>query len=114
MNAPTKPSQRRSPAPTTEVVLEARGLTKHFAGPALVDRLVQRSHRVVHAVDDVNLMPRRGRVTALVGESGPASPQWPGCWPSLYPRTSGDILLHGESGHRPRWPAVPRTAAGCR
>jgi len=78
-----------------DVVLEAKGLTKHFA--------IRRSgrgmftHRVVHAVDDVDITLRRGRVTALVGESGSGKSTVARLLAHLYPKTSGEILLHGEA-----------------
>jgi len=96
MNAPTKSQRTKPQAPTTEVVLEARGLTKHFAVRRSLRDIVQRSHRIVHAVDDVNLTLRRGRVTALVGESGSGKSTVARLLAQLYPRTSGDILLHGQ------------------
>ena len=51
----------------------------------------------VHAVDDVDLTLRRGRVTALVGESGSGKSTVARLLAQLYPRTAGDIRLHGES-----------------
>ncbi len=79
---------------TDDVVLEARHLTKHFA----VSRTVRSSsaRRVVHAVDDVDIILRRGRVTALVGESGSGKSTIARLLAQLYPRTSGEILLHGQ------------------
>jgi len=74
----------------TEVVLQAVGLTKHFP----VRRGLRRA--AVHAVDDVHLTLRRGRVTALVGESGSGKSTVARLLAQLYPRTAGDITLHGE------------------
>jgi peptide/nickel transport system ATP-binding protein len=51
----------------------------------------------VHAVDDVDLTLRRGRVTALVGESGSGKSTVARLLAQLYPRTGGDIRLHGET-----------------
>jgi peptide/nickel transport system ATP-binding protein len=90
MNAPP----RRG---ATEVVLEADGLTKHFPVRRTGRDVVRRDHRVVHAVDDVSLTLRRSRVTALVGESGSGKSTVARLLAQLYPRTSGDIRLHGES-----------------
>lgn len=56
-----------------------------------------RAARVVHAVDDVSLTLRRGRVTALVGESGSGKSTVARLLAQLYPRTGGDIRLHGQS-----------------
>ena len=114
MNAPTKPS-RRAEVPATEVVIEARGLTKHFPVRRTLADLVARTHRVVHAVDDVNLTLRRGKVTALVGESGSGKSTVARLLAQLYPRTSGDILLHGAAGHgQAADDASGPTAAGSR
>src|SRR5689334_23521572 len=74
------------------VVLEATGLTKHF--PV---RRRGRARRSIQAVDDVALTLRRGRVTALVGESGSGKSTVARLLAGLYPRTGGDIRLHGET-----------------
>lgn len=92
MNAPTTPAPM-----TTDVVIEARALTKHFPVRRTLRDLILRAHRAVHAVDDVDLTLRRGRVTALVGESGSGKSTVARLLAQLYPKTSGDILLHGES-----------------
>jgi peptide/nickel transport system ATP-binding protein len=84
-------------APTTEVVLEAEGLTKHFAVRRKLSSFLSRERKVVHAVDDVGLVLRRGRVTALVGESGSGKSTVARLLSQLYPRTGGDIRLHGKS-----------------
>lgn len=67
---------------TTDVVLEARGVTKHFPVRRTARDLAARRRRTVHAVDDVSLELRRGTVTALVGSPARASPPSPGCSPS--------------------------------
>src|SRR5262245_58224492 len=83
--------------PTNETVLEAAGLTKHFPVRRRGREALRRTARVVHAVDDVDLTLRRGRVTALVGESGSGKSTVARLLAQLYPRTGGDIRLHGES-----------------
>jgi peptide/nickel transport system ATP-binding protein len=84
-------------APASEVVLEAVGLTKHFPVRRRLRDLFSRDRDAVHAVDDVHLALRRGRVTALVGESGSGKSTVARLLAQLYPRTSGDIKLRGES-----------------
>ncbi|WP_067503204.1 ABC transporter ATP-binding protein [Actinoplanes sp. TFC3] len=84
-------------APATEVVLEAQGLTKHFPVRRSLRDIFKRTHEAVHAVDDVDLTLRRGRVVALVGESGSGKSTVARLLAQLYPRTGGDIRLHGES-----------------
>src|SRR5437879_4206428 len=81
----------------TEVVLEADGLTKHFAVRRRGRQVLSRTARQVHAVDDVSLVLRRGRVTALVGESGSGKSTVARLLAQLHRRTSGDIRLHGTS-----------------
>lgn len=65
-----------------DVVLEARGVTKHFPVRRTGKDLLARSRRTVHAVDDVSLKLRRGTVTALVGSPARANPPSHGCSPS--------------------------------
>ena len=83
--------------PTAEPVLEAAGLTKHFPVRKRGREALTRATRVVHAVDDVDLTLHRGQVTSLVGESGSGKSTVARLLAQLYPRTSGDIRLHGES-----------------
>lgn len=71
------------------VVLEARGLTKHFSSRG-------RSGATVYAVDDVSLTLRAGRVVALVGESGSGKSTVARLLARLYLPTCGEVLLHGE------------------
>jgi len=80
-----------------EVVLEAVGLTKHFPVRRRLRDLFSSQHDAVHAVDDVNLTLRRGQVVALVGESGSGKSTVARLLAQLYPRTAGDIQLHGTS-----------------
>jgi peptide/nickel transport system ATP-binding protein len=86
-----------SPPATDEVVLEAAGLTKHFVVRRRGREVLSRTSRSVHAVDDVDIVLRRGHVTALVGESGSGKSTVARLLAQLYPRTAGDIRLHGES-----------------
>ncbi|MFD6093767.1 ABC transporter ATP-binding protein [Oerskovia sp. NPDC060338] len=84
--------------PPDALVLEARGLTKHFPVRGL------RSNAVVHAVDGVDVSLRSGQVVALVGESGSGKSTIARLLARLYTQTSGEILLHGEpvTAHRGR------------
>jgi peptide/nickel transport system ATP-binding protein len=88
---------RSAAAPASEVVLEAVGLTKHFPIRRRVRDLISRTRASVHAVDDVSFVLRRGRVTALVGESGSGKTTVARLLAQLYPRTGGDLRLHGAS-----------------
>ncbi|MDQ7807762.1 ABC transporter ATP-binding protein [Amycolatopsis sp. A133] len=79
------------------VVLEAAGLTKHFPLRRKGRAALTGPRRSIQAVDDVSLTLRRGRVTALVGESGSGKSTVARLLAGLYPRTGGDIRLHGET-----------------
>ncbi len=80
----------------TEVVLAAEKLTKHFPVRRSAADLRSGKRRVVHAVDGIDIVLRRGRVTALVGESGSGKSTVARLLATLYPRTSGEIKLHGK------------------
>jgi peptide/nickel transport system ATP-binding protein len=86
-----------SAAPASDVVLEAIGLTKHFPVRKRLRDVFSPMPPSVHAVDDVSFALRRGRVTALVGESGSGKSTVARLLTQLYPRTAGDIRLHGTS-----------------
>lgn len=77
----------------TDIVLEARGLTKHFpvGGGVLTGR------KVLHAVDDLDVSLRAGHITALVGESGSGKSTVARLLARIYPLTSGDIIFNGHS-----------------
>jgi peptide/nickel transport system ATP-binding protein len=92
----TASSMKASASETTEVVLEADGLTKHFPVRRKGREVLSRVHRVIQAVDEVSLTLYRGRVTALVGESGSGKSTVARLLAQLYPRTAGEIKLHGK------------------
>jgi peptide/nickel transport system ATP-binding protein len=92
-------STQDAKAPAGEVVLEAIGLTKHFPVRRSLRGLFSQQQNAVHAVDDVNLTLRRGHVVALVGESGSGKSTMARLLAQLYPRTGGDIQLHGTTTH---------------
>jgi peptide/nickel transport system ATP-binding protein len=92
-------STQDAKAPAGEVVLEAIGLTKHFPVRRSLRGLLSRQQNAVHAVDDVDLTLRRGQVVALVGESGSGKSTMARLLAQLYPRTGGDIQLHGKTTH---------------
>ncbi|MFI9817354.1 ABC transporter ATP-binding protein [Saccharothrix variisporea] len=84
---------------TTDVVLEAEGLTKHFPVRKRGRELLSKTVRSVRAVEDVTLRLHRGRVTALVGESGSGKSSVARLLAQLHLQTSGTIKLHGEEVH---------------
>jgi peptide/nickel transport system ATP-binding protein len=80
---------------TTDVVLEAVGLKKHFRIRRRIRTLFAPA-RAVHAVEDVDLALRRGRVTAMVGESGSGKSTVARLMAQLVRQTGGQLLLHGK------------------
>jgi peptide/nickel transport system ATP-binding protein len=87
---------RADASATEDPVLIATGLTKHFPVHRTGRSLLTRVPRKVHAVDDVDLVLRRGRATALVGESGAGKSTVARLLAGLQPRTAGEIRLHGQ------------------
>jgi peptide/nickel transport system ATP-binding protein len=99
---------------TADPVLEARGLTKHFAvhraGPRAARLRLSRAPRAraprgsaprargqaVHAVEDVSLALPPARVTAVVGESGSGKSTLARLLARLITPTSGQLLLDGK------------------
>jgi len=75
-------------------VLEAEHLCKEF--PIHRGLPFGRQH-AVHAVEDVTLRLRPGRVTALVGESGSGKTTVARLLAGMYEPTSGTIRLHGRA-----------------
>jgi peptide/nickel transport system ATP-binding protein len=88
---------------TTAVLLEARGVTKHFpvhSSALSTGRRVARfrgSAPVVHAVDDVSLALRAGQVTAVVGESGSGKSTLARLLARLITPIAGELLLDGRA-----------------
>ncbi len=74
-------------------VLEAEHLHKEFP---VHGGMFFGARRSVHAVEDVNVSLRPGRVTALVGESGSGKTTVARLLAGLYPQTSGTIRFCGE------------------
>ena len=87
-------------------LLEARGLTKHFAvhharrrGRASLARARRRAPReapVVHAVEDVSLSLPESGITAVVGESGSGKSTLARLLARLITPTAGELLLDGS------------------
>lgn len=73
-------------------MLEAKTLYKNYYIPGENGR-----KRLIHAVNDVNLILRDRGSYALVGESGSGKSTLSQMLMGLLPPTSGDVLLDGES-----------------
>jgi len=82
--------------PRGEVVLEARGLTKHFKVAKKGARGGPRGRAIVRACEDVNIVLEAGRVTAVVGESGSGKTTVSRMLAQLSKPTAGQILLEGK------------------
>jgi branched-chain amino acid transport system permease protein len=79
-----------------DIVLEVKGLSKHFGG--------------LKAVDEVDIAVRRGGVHALIGPNGSGKTTTLNVLSGLYKATSGKILLDGTD--ITTMPPHLRTAAG--
>jgi peptide/nickel transport system ATP-binding protein len=85
-----------------DVLLAARGLTKHFTVHQRRVRGQVRRRRVVHAAEDVSLELRAGRASAVVGESGSGKTTVARMLARLVTPTAGQIVLDGEPVGRGR------------
>ena len=94
--AAAKPLQLKPATAGGEIVLEVRGLAKHFGG--------------LKAVDGVDIAVRRGGVHALIGPNGSGKTTTLNVLSGLYKATSGTILLDGTD--ITNMPPHQRTAAG--
>jgi peptide/nickel transport system ATP-binding protein len=90
----TGPGPATGSAAAGPPLLEARGLTKHFA----MYRRARAGNRgaVVHAVEQVSMALPGGGITAVVGESGSGKSTLARMLARLIVPTSGELLLDGR------------------
>jgi peptide/nickel transport system ATP-binding protein len=91
-----------APAPAeargaSDIVLEARGLTKHF--PLARGTILSRRFGTVKAVDGVDFVLRRGETLGLVGESGCGKTTTARLVLSLERPTAGGVYFRGHDIH---------------
>ena len=89
-----------NPPPETElppdVLLEVRGLTKHF--PVYRPGIVRRQIGLVRAVEDLSFSLRRGEALGLVGESGSGKTTAARCILRALRPTAGSVRFRAKSG----------------
>ena len=83
--------QAEASAESRSPLVEAKSLTKHFKVGGLL------SKKVLHAVDDVDLVIYPKEIVALVGESGSGKSTVARLLARVYNPTSGEILFRGKS-----------------
>jgi oligopeptide/dipeptide ABC transporter ATP-binding protein len=86
-----------APSANGDVVLEARGLTKHF--PVARGAIISRTIGTVKAVDGVNFVLRRGETLGLVGESGCGKTTTARLVLCLERPTGGGVFFRGRDVH---------------
>ncbi len=84
-----RPQDAASNLVRADLVLEARGLTRHFRIGGL------RGH-TLHAVDDLDMGISEREIVALVGESGSGKSTVARLLAMVYRPTSGEILFRGQ------------------
>ncbi|MFW2545631.1 ATP-binding cassette domain-containing protein [Primorskyibacter sp. 2E107] len=72
-------------APSGEVILETRGLTKHYGG--------------VHALQDANFTLRKGEHVAIMGDNGAGKSTFVRQITGVEQRTRGEVIFDGKPVH---------------
>lgn len=80
-----------------DVVLEVKGLKKHF--PVTKGTVLRKTTGWVRAVDDVNFTVKRGKTVALVGESGCGKTTTTKVILRRETPTEGQVLFEGQDIH---------------
>lgn len=97
MSKSTNTTASRSVDGRQESVLEARNLKKYYdVDSSIVDSLLRRSDRQVHAVDGVSLALQPRETIGLVGESGCGKSTLARVLTRLEEPTDGQIFFRGE------------------
>jgi peptide/nickel transport system ATP-binding protein len=86
----TEPVEERPSTGSGNVLLEGRGLTRHFGVGGLTHR------QQLHAVDDADFAIHEREIVALVGESGSGKSTIARLLARVYRPTAGDIFYQGR------------------
>ena len=72
-------------ADMTDIILETKGLTKHYGG--------------VHALEEANFVLQKGEHVAIMGDNGAGKSTFVRQITGVEQRTSGDIIYDGQPVH---------------
>ena len=79
------------------LLVEADAVETHFKGPSSGFWPGKRTHKVIRAVDGMDLTVCKGQTLGIVGESGSGKTTVARAIIGLEPATAGEIRLHGEA-----------------
>lgn len=95
MNNAVLTRRHETDGPKDEVLLDVRGLVKHFPLKRNFRQMLHGERPVVRAVDGVNFSIRRGEIFGLVGESGSGKTTTGRALLRLDEPTAGQVLFDG-------------------
>lgn len=84
-----------------QLLIEAKGLKKYFSTEGT--GLIKKNKGIVHAVDGIDLMVRKGETVGLVSESGCGKSTLGRLILRLIEPTAGELFFEGQNLYKNKW-----------
>lgn len=84
-----------------QFLIEAKGLKKYFSTEGT--GLIKKNKGIVHAVDGIDLIVRKGETVGLVGESGCGKSTLGRLILRLIEPTAGELFFEGQNLYKNKW-----------